>query len=91
MHSNKSSITSRLALLMAPLLLVGCGEAPMESPTMESPANNDTVTTPTSSVPVDAPRAPNFIVMLGDDMGVETLASYGIGESPALVRIIDPE
>ena len=29
-----------------------------------------------------AQAAPNILLIFGDDMGVETLASYGVGENP---------
>lgn len=33
--------------------------------------------------------APNFIVLIGDDMGVETLAAYGVGSTPAVTPNLD--
>ncbi len=39
--------------------------------------------------PDSGDRAPNFIVLIGDDMGVETLASYGIGSAPAVTPNLD--
>ncbi len=39
---------------------------------------------------VDEPASPpNFLVIIGDDMGVETLASYGIGEVTATTPNLD--
>ena len=33
--------------------------------------------------------APNILLIIGDDMGVETLASYGIGENPPRTVTLD--
>lgn len=33
--------------------------------------------------------APNILLIIGDDMGVETLASYGIGENPPSTAALD--
>lgn len=34
-------------------------------------------------------RPPNFLILIGDDMGVETVGCYGIGSSPAKTPRID--
>jgi arylsulfatase A-like enzyme len=39
--------------------------------------------------PKIADSAPNFIVLIGDDMGVETLSAYGIGDTPAVTPNLD--
>ena len=36
-----------------------------------------------------AQAAPNILLILGDDMGVETLASYGLGENPPTTATLD--
>ena len=36
-----------------------------------------------------AHSAPNILLIIGDDMGVETLASYGLGESPPMTSNLD--
>ena len=36
-----------------------------------------------------AQAAPNILLIFGDDMGVETLASYGVGESPPTTATLD--
>ena len=33
--------------------------------------------------------APNILLLMGDDMGVETLASYGVGENPPTTAALD--
>lgn len=33
--------------------------------------------------------APNILLLIGDDMGVETLASYGVGENPPTTAALD--
>ena len=33
--------------------------------------------------------APNILLIIGDDMGVETLASYGLGENPPMTANLD--
>ena len=33
--------------------------------------------------------APNVLLIIGDDMGVETLASYGLGENPPTTAALD--
>ena len=33
--------------------------------------------------------APNILLIIGDDMGVETLASYGLGENPPKTATLD--
>lgn len=37
----------------------------------------------------DAEKAPNFIVLIGDDMSVETVGCYGVGADPARTPQID--
>ena len=41
------------------------------------------------AVPSTAVSAPNILLIIGDDMGVETLASYGLGENPAATPVLD--
>ena len=36
-----------------------------------------------------AQAAPNILLIIGDDMGVETLASYGLGENPPTTIALD--
>ena len=36
-----------------------------------------------------AHAAPNILLIFGDDMGVETLASYGLGENPPKTATLD--
>ena len=36
-----------------------------------------------------AQAAPNILLIFGDDMGVETLASYGLGENPPITAALD--
>ena len=36
-----------------------------------------------------AHSAPNILLIIGDDMGVETLASYGLGENPPMTANLD--
>ena len=36
-----------------------------------------------------AHSAPNILLIIGDDMGVETVASYGLGESPPMTSNLD--
>jgi arylsulfatase A-like enzyme len=36
-----------------------------------------------------AQAAPNILLIFGDDMGVETLASYGVGENPPTTATLD--
>lgn len=38
---------------------------------------------------VNAQAAPNILLIIGDDMGVETLASYGLGENPPTTASLD--
>ena len=88
MRISKTPVGLHLFLLCVPLVLTGCGESstePATPPPAEDAAAMDTA--PAASEP--APRPPNFIVILGDDMGVETLAMYGIGESPAVTPNLD--
>ena len=33
--------------------------------------------------------SPNILLIIADDMGVETLASYGLGENPPVTAAID--
>jgi len=37
----------------------------------------------------ETPAAPNFLVLIGDDLGLETLSCYGIGASPARTPTLD--
>ena len=39
--------------------------------------------------PMTAVSAPNILLIIGDDMGVETLASYGLGENPPATPHLD--
>jgi arylsulfatase A-like enzyme len=42
------------------------------------------------TIPVGiASAAPNILLIIGDDMGVETLASYGIGDKPPATAALD--
>ncbi len=41
------------------------------------------------SSPGIALAAPNILLIIGDDMGVETLASYGVGENPPTTAALD--
>ncbi|MGI9204692.1 MAG: sulfatase-like hydrolase/transferase [Woeseiaceae bacterium] len=43
----------------------------------------------TSAIDKSDDSAPNFIVLIGDDMGVETLAAYGVGATPAVTPNLD--
>ena len=36
-----------------------------------------------------AQAAPNILLIIGDDLGVETLASYGLGENPPKTATLD--
>lgn len=38
---------------------------------------------------VTAHSTPNILLIIGDDMGVETVASYGVGENPPMTANID--
>ncbi|MYJ96487.1 MAG: sulfatase-like hydrolase/transferase [Proteobacteria bacterium] len=38
---------------------------------------------------VTAHSTPNILLLIGDDMGVETVASYGVGENPPMTAHID--
>ena len=40
-------------------------------------------------LPRAAAAAPNILLIFGDDMGVETLASYGLGEYPPTTATLD--
>ena len=42
-----------------------------------------------TSLPCVADSAPNILLIIGDDMGVETLASYGLGENPPKTAALD--
>lgn len=42
-----------------------------------------------SEDPATSKAAPNILLIIGDDMGVETLASYGVGENPARTATLD--
>ena len=42
-----------------------------------------------ASLPGVADSAPNILLIIGDDMGVETLASYGLGENPPKTTALD--
>ena len=41
------------------------------------------------SLPGSAEATPNILLIIGDDMGVETLSSYGVGESPPTTAALD--
>ncbi len=41
------------------------------------------------TVPRAAESAPNILLIFGDDMGVETLASYGLGKNPPTTATLD--
>ena len=42
-----------------------------------------------SQVPATATEQPNILLIIADDMGIETLASYGVGESTANTPTLD--
>jgi arylsulfatase A-like enzyme len=54
-------------------------------------ACSDDAAVPELAAPVaDVARPPpNILLIIGDDMGVETLASYGVGENPAKTATLD--
>lgn len=39
--------------------------------------------------PEEAREPPNFLILIGDDMGVETLSCYGVGSAPAVTPRLD--
>lgn len=41
------------------------------------------------SLPGSVEATPNILLIIGDDMGVETLSSYGVGESPPPTAALD--
>ena len=43
----------------------------------------------TATISGVAQAAPNILLIIGDDMGVETLASYGLGENPPKTATLD--
>ena len=81
------SLARRCPLFIMMVLLTACGsrapvadrDAPEASPV---PPGSET------QAATDA-NAPNFIFLIADDMGVETLATYGIGETVADTPNID--
>ncbi len=42
-----------------------------------------------AGLPQTALAAPNILLIIGDDMGVETLAAYGLGENPPVTASLD--
>ena len=42
-----------------------------------------------AAVPATAVSAANILLIIGDDMGVETLRSYGLGENPPATPHLD--
>ena len=81
MVSKRISENSHFILSLLILFLSSCGGG--TDPTSQAVNESQTV------VESERKKAPNFIIMLGDDMGVETLASYGIGESAAVTPNLD--
>jgi len=66
----------RLILVPAVLAVCACsGDAPAPEATTQAP---DTSASP-----------PNILLIIGDDMGVETLASYGLSENTAQTATLD--
>ena len=62
-------------------LLIACSqEASQDQATANEPIENS---------PASEDSKPNFIVIIGDDMGVETLSSYGIGDVTAVTPNLD--
>ena len=76
-NSSTVAITVSTAVLLA-----ACGPRPE---TRQQAAQADR--TPPAQMPSDRP--PNFLVLIGDDMGVETLSSYGIGTPTAVTPNLD--
>jgi arylsulfatase A-like enzyme len=48
-----------------------------------------TILMATASLPGVSGAAPNILLIIGDDMGVETLASYSLGENPPKMAALD--
>ena len=48
-----------------------------------------TILMATTTLPGVSSAAPNILLIIGDDMGVETLASYGLGENPPKTAALD--
>lgn len=63
------------------LLITGCSQEAPVTAVQEEPA----------PVAIDTPRqqAPNFLLIIGDDMGKETMGCYGVGEAPANMPTLD--
>ena len=74
----------RWAALMAVVSAAGCG-GPNSTPAEAPAAAADVIA---DAAPA-AERAPNFIILIGDDMGVETLPCYPVGSQTATTPTLD--
>ena len=80
-----------ISLLVIPGLFLGaCSQE--SPPTTSEPATSTRETaaeTPAVSAETDTERRPNILVIIGDDMGSETLSCTGIGDNPATTPNLD--
>lgn len=86
----KSSKVKLLVLLAILFIVTACGKA--ETDRTQVTDNVDTQPSmSSSSAVVDVPgkKPPNFLVMIGDDMSVETIGCYKIGSDPAKTPALD--
>jgi arylsulfatase A-like enzyme len=67
-----------ISAILAAVVLSACGGEPGVSDETSKPLES-----------AEATRTPNFLVLIGDDMAVETLGCYGVGSSPASTPRID--
>ena len=75
-----------VALLVIPGLFLGaCSQESPSSTAIESASKTGETRaeTPAVSAETDTERRPNILVIIGDDMGSETLSCTGIGNNPA--------
>lgn len=86
-------IISLVPMVLVTLVLVACGPAETNTATPAVASDNQSApkvaTVSTTVAAVSGEKPPNFLVMIGDDMSVETLSCYKIGSNPAQTPTLD--
>lgn len=86
-HSASDIVKRGMSLALFAVLLAAQSACEVKESAEEIGQDASGTTSRESTTPAEDP--PNFLVIIGDDMGVETLSSYGIGEETAVTPNLD--
>ena len=81
---------NKLILLLPVLLVISCsGEAPIPPAAVPADDLANTAAAPGSDAEKATTPRPNILLIISDDMGLETLASFGVGSDTAATPSLD--